>query len=376
MLPLYTIQHVRQELGFEGLNLARKRHTEILKRTPEINAKSIRNLGDARYSVQSVTNSSHWPRVELCKHVTAVAHFFGNGGQQIEVEVAPKTAQVQAVQEGSVHVRSEASATAILENVIALSRAFLSDGTVSSPETVRSLQMVETHLTAIVQNACSPESPLPDKDALPPNQGTWTKTTERMGAKRHQKRPCPATMSPPEPPATERIRGLNRKKPCVKIMDPYGGGLSSGQDTPPDARSATQNTEARTRAAAAANNVNHPPSQPLKRGPQYVGVPALSVPTSSVPLPPPAPHMWYPIPNAYPPGMPSLGLLTSSVVGITIMSPVPSIPRALSIGLYLTIVVSQMPLDVHGPGPIKVAWTQQKRLRQSLPQSLTPTRTR
>ncbi|KAH8982581.1 hypothetical protein EDB92DRAFT_1804429, partial [Lactarius akahatsu] len=31
MLPSYVIQHVHQELGFEGLNLASKRHTEILK---------------------------------------------------------------------------------------------------------------------------------------------------------------------------------------------------------------------------------------------------------------------------------------------------------------------------------------------------------
>ncbi|KAH9029764.1 hypothetical protein EDB83DRAFT_2526083 [Lactarius deliciosus] len=396
MLPSYVIQHVRQELGFEGLNLAGKRHTEILKRTPEINAKSIRNIGDARYSVQSVTNSSHtylvqlgtqscdcpdWPRVELCKHVSIVAHFFGNGGQQIEVEVAPKTAQAQPVQEGSARAQSEASATAILENVIAISRAFLSDGAASSPETIRSLQMVETHLTTIVQNTCSPESPLPDKDAVPPNQGTWTETAERMGAKRHRKRTHPATMSPPEPPATERIGGLNHKKPHVKITDPY-----------------TRNTGARTQAAAAANSVT-PPSQPPNRGPQYMGIPALSAPTSSVPLPPPAPHVWYPIPNAYPPGIvafatisavptslvtseltapPSstaLGLLSASspassvsprprshtghtdprplvpwglssglyltsVVSIATTSPIPSIPWALSSGLYPTSVVS------------------------------------
>ncbi|KAH8976701.1 hypothetical protein EDB92DRAFT_1810675, partial [Lactarius akahatsu] len=93
MLPSYVIQHVHQELGFEGLNLAGKCHTEILKQTPEINAESICNLGNAWYCIQSVTNSSHmylvqlgtqscdcpdWPRVELCKHVTTVAHFFGN----------------------------------------------------------------------------------------------------------------------------------------------------------------------------------------------------------------------------------------------------------------------------------------------------------
>ena len=71
---------------------------------------------------------------------------------------------------------SNTSAISILENVIAVSRAFLSDGTLLSSEMVRSLQMVESHLAAIVQNSQSPESPLPDKDTIPPNQGTWTET--------------------------------------------------------------------------------------------------------------------------------------------------------------------------------------------------------
>ncbi len=91
--------------------------------------------------------------------------------------------QVQSNWKGSAGTRSEVSAASILENVIAISRALLSDGALSSLETIRSLQMVESHLTAIVQNACSSEGPLPDKDAIPPNQGTWSETAERMGTK-------------------------------------------------------------------------------------------------------------------------------------------------------------------------------------------------
>jgi len=75
-------------------------------------------------------------------------------------------------------VRSEASAASILKNVIAIFRALLSDSALSSLETIQSLQMVESHLTTIIQNACSSEGPLPDKDAIPPNQGTWSKTTK------------------------------------------------------------------------------------------------------------------------------------------------------------------------------------------------------
>ena len=48
-------------------------------------------------------------------------------------------------------VQSNASSAAsIVENVVTVSRAFLNNGAPSSPTTVRSLQMVVSHLTAIV----------------------------------------------------------------------------------------------------------------------------------------------------------------------------------------------------------------------------------
>ncbi len=138
------------------------------------------------YSVELGTQSCDcpdWPRVRLCKHVTAVAHFFGNGDRPIVavVDTVPKTAQ--PIWEGSAGAQSDGSATSILENVIAISQAFLGDSAPLSPGTIQSLQLVESHLTAIVQNSRSSESPLPDKDLIPPNQGTWAETTERMGAK-------------------------------------------------------------------------------------------------------------------------------------------------------------------------------------------------
>ena len=146
--------------------------------------------------------------------------------------------------------------------------------------------MVESHLTAIVQNTHSSDSPLPDKDAIPPNQRTWTETAERMGAKRRQRRPRPMTTSPPEPSATERIADLNRKKARLKITDPYSGGLRSGRDALVDAQTAVLNTEARARAAGL------PLSQPTKRGRKHGGIPALSAPLPSVPPPSAASGAW------------------------------------------------------------------------------------
>ena len=91
----------------------------------------------------------------------------------------PKMAQPT----GGPDAGSDASAASILENVISVSRAFLSDCVPSSPGTVHSLHIVESHLTAVIQHSHSLESPLPDKEAIPPNQhNTWAETAERMGA--------------------------------------------------------------------------------------------------------------------------------------------------------------------------------------------------
>ena len=332
MLPSYENKHDRQVLGLEGDNLGTKRRKEILARMPEINAESIQDLGDDKFSVQSSTDSSRtysvelglqscdcpdWPRIRLCKHLAAAAHYFGNG--DLQIEPAPKTAQ--PIREGSLGAQSDAgSAASIVENVIAVSRAFLNDGAPSSPATVRSLQMVESHLTAVVHISRSQEDPLPDKENLPPNQDTWAETAERMGAKR--KRRSPPTGSSPEPPpsARELIGPLNRKKLRVKLTDPYSGGVSSGKRAAPDAQTAAQNAEARAHAAAAPSLSL---SQPLKRGRKRAVV------STSQPPPPPAPLPSLPPPHAFPPS-----------------SAPPALPYTAAAAAYLS---QTRPTNMHAP---------------------------
>ena len=65
LLPSYANRHDRQELGFDGPDLANKQRQEILARTPEIKAESIRNLGDDQFSVQSAMHSSRLYSMEL-----------------------------------------------------------------------------------------------------------------------------------------------------------------------------------------------------------------------------------------------------------------------------------------------------------------------
>ena len=79
------------------------------------------------------------------------------------------TQTVQSIHDGSPGMQSDgSSAASIVENVITVSKAFLDDSTPSSPMTVRSLQMVESHLTAIVRNSQPSDNPLPNKNVIQP----------------------------------------------------------------------------------------------------------------------------------------------------------------------------------------------------------------
>ncbi len=126
-------------------------------------------------------NCLDWPRVRLCKHITAVAHF--SSEESIELTHTTRIPAPQ-IQENSQDAQSDAglasnaSTVPILENMISVSRELLSDGLPSSPGTVWSLWQVESHLTAVIQNSRASQSALPDKESLPPNQRTWTKTAK------------------------------------------------------------------------------------------------------------------------------------------------------------------------------------------------------
>jgi hypothetical protein len=124
-------------------------------------------------------DSPDWPRVQLCKHIAAIAHFSTNGTiptldptTLAATTPVPEVQQERSSREGG--LASTVSVAPILENFISVSRDFLSDGLPSSPGTIQSLRMVESHLTAVIQNSRASQSSLPDRESLPPNQQTWT----------------------------------------------------------------------------------------------------------------------------------------------------------------------------------------------------------
>ena len=101
----------------------------------------------------------------------------------------------------------------------------------------------------------------------------------------------------PEPPATQCIGDFNRKQPQT-LTDLYAGGVNSGRNAAPDVHSVAQNAEAHAHAAAAANGVIPPLSQPSKQGRKHMGMQAPSSPPSAALLLPHAPALappvWYP----------------------------------------------------------------------------------
>ncbi|KAH8980190.1 hypothetical protein EDB92DRAFT_1820638 [Lactarius akahatsu] len=276
MLPQYEIHTLRQTKQFEGVDLAKKWCKEIFTRTPEMSANSIQCLGSDRFYVRSLSdlsmtylidlskdtssdlsenyliehgkdkcNCPDWPRAWLCKHIAAVAYFSSDGTIQIthaapepqhEVHESPQDTQQDT--QGDASPPSNAS-TAILENLITVSREYLSDGPPSSPGTIWSLWLVESHLMAI------------------------------------------------------GIGMLNCKQPHMKNTNPYSGGLRSGKNAAPDAWTPAQNKDTCAHITTMTNGAEAPPSQPTKWRCKCASTPPP--PPSSMPQAVPGPSaQWYP----------------------------------------------------------------------------------
>ena len=120
-------------------------------------------------------NCPDWPRSRLCKHIAAIACSHEIANQTILLtapNAVPQEREASLDSFGGKIPVSDASAVPILENLISVSRDYLSDAPPSSPGTVRSLQLVESHLTTMLQTLRASQSSLSDRENLPPNQST------------------------------------------------------------------------------------------------------------------------------------------------------------------------------------------------------------
>jgi hypothetical protein len=153
MLLYYNTHCHSQDLGFKGPNLAEKQHEEICLQAVQMNANGIHNLSSDCFYMESATDSMQrclvnlgnmscdcpdWPRVQLCKHVSAVELFFGDNNQQMGVGEVVLPEMPLPNQEASADTLSStgATSTSILQNMISVSRGTLNNGVPSSMETV------------------------------------------------------------------------------------------------------------------------------------------------------------------------------------------------------------------------------------------------
>ena len=215
MLPAFERRCHCQERAFDGADLAEKQRKAICVHAPEMSAESIQSLGREHFYVRSTSDPEKmylvdlakdcsqdlsidylirygkdccdcldWPKARLCKHIAAIAHshMLVNTVQPMALNTVSQGCEKLLDSNGSKSPASDASTVPILENLISVSRDYLSDAPLSSPGTVHSLRLVESHLMAVLQTSWASESPLPDRESLLPNQHTWTETAEQMGA--------------------------------------------------------------------------------------------------------------------------------------------------------------------------------------------------
>ena len=340
LLPEMEDRHKRQELGMEGSDLAKERTNEILTRAPEFPQDRIEQVDEERFLVRSSNQEKFYnvgfkdcdcrdfPRVKLCKHVAAVQHYFGGKHSAPPTQPGPtapdsqETASAAAITPGNTNQENAAHHSALLiaaaNDLITLSRQLLTQAPSATPELVKSVHSVRSHLSVVA--SATGDSQLPEKEAIAPNQLSWPETAKRMGVKWGGKRKGKVNGAL----SAQLIGELNRKRNRTD-QDPYGGGEHSGKRARPDARSVVANTRARAAAEPAKEPAPVPPlpaSAPLPSLPASAPPPSsCAVPMDNMPhftpaqpfslsqpapasfnyIPQPYMHYPYPVPMYYPP---------------------------------------------------------------------------
>jgi hypothetical protein len=152
--------HKQQELGMHGGNLAEQHHQQILRHAPETPLTQIQKIDDLHFDVQSSNSNksynidlvtttcscSDFPCIQLCKHITAMVHFFGgaNLGPQPLDNVGsaskPVTPCSLVQQDGS---NDSAAVQTIINDIFSLSQGLVLKG-LSDPRIANSLNLLNT----------------------------------------------------------------------------------------------------------------------------------------------------------------------------------------------------------------------------------------
>ena len=127
------VRHKRQALGMEGPNLAEKRCRQILTRAPETPIENIQKIDDLHFEVQSSNSKCSYhvyldtkmceckdfPRIQLCKHIVAIVHFFGGAdlGPQPPANVGTSASEPEVPNQQDGNACSNTCATESFDSV-------------------------------------------------------------------------------------------------------------------------------------------------------------------------------------------------------------------------------------------------------------------
>jgi hypothetical protein len=183
LLPEIEDRYERQTIGMHGDNLGEEREQDIRARAPEIPRAHIQQVEPERflvrssnqekfYSIHSVLNECNcedFPRVKFCKHLAAVQHYFGGAPVAQPSPIAPESCHAQESGNAASQENAAASLISAVDQVITLSRQLLTQAPRATPEMVKSVRAIRSHLS-VVASATTEGQALPKKEAIAPNQ--------------------------------------------------------------------------------------------------------------------------------------------------------------------------------------------------------------
>jgi hypothetical protein len=124
-------------------------------------------------------NCKDFPCVKLCKHVAAVQHYFGGGKHSVPLTQPGPTAP-DSQENGSAPQENTANHATLLiaavGDVIALSRQLLTQAPSATPDLVKSVHSVQSHLSMVA--SATSNGQLPKKEAITLNQLSWLETAK------------------------------------------------------------------------------------------------------------------------------------------------------------------------------------------------------
>jgi len=287
-LPKFKFTHLWQLTRIYGPNLEKLRRLQIKATARNMSLDSIHHLGGTKFNVASESHLGHYYlinlnastcvcedflRIQFCKHIAAIHEHFpplaskrSSHSKILEHMRVPAPAPAPALAPAQPQRAPEPeeikSVDILLKDINALCQQLstLSD---CSTTDLKALKHIKYSLRAVIALA-NRSQPLSEKDIFNPNQKTWAKTAQCMGARKPPKQ----KHGPADENNAERCIGPVKGKCAHKYTDPYAGGKRSGKHAKPDAVSSAANE--RTRAAMCAVPMHAPPHAPLVLAPTHM----------------------------------------------------------------------------------------------------------